>query len=47
MTIDDRKVFTDSKDFTLSNLREMFDEGDIIINPDYGIMCTTTKSFQK
>ena len=35
MTIDDRNVFTDSKDFTLSNLREMFDEGDIITNPDY------------
>ena len=35
MTIDDRNVFTDSKDFTLSNLREMFDEGDIVTNPDY------------
>ena len=29
------KVFTDQKDFTLSNIRELYMDGDIIINPDY------------
>lgn len=30
-----KRVYTDKKDFTLSNIREMFDEGDIIPQPDY------------
>lgn len=32
---DTKRVYTDKKDFTLSNIREMFDEGDIIPQPDY------------
>ena len=30
-----KTVFTDTKDFTLSNIREMIADGDIIPNPDY------------
>ena len=32
---DNKRVYTDKKDFTLSNIREMFDDGDIIPQPDY------------
>lgn len=35
MDLDDRTVFTESKDFPLSNIREMLADGDIIPNPDY------------
>jgi uncharacterized protein with ParB-like and HNH nuclease domain len=35
MALDEKTVFTDSKDFTLSTIREMYAEGDIITNPDY------------
>ena len=28
-------VYTTQKDFPLSTIREMFDDGDIITNPDY------------
>ena len=31
----DKTVFTEQKDFPLSAIREMYDEGDIIPNPDY------------
>lgn len=30
-----KRVFTDKKDFPLSTIREMFDDGDIIPQPDY------------
>lgn len=30
-----KKVFTDKKDYPLSTIKEMFDEGDIIPQPDY------------
>lgn len=32
---EDKQVFTDKKDFPLSTLKEMFDDGDIIPQPDY------------
>ena len=35
MSLDDRTVFTQSKDYTLTNIRDMLSEGDIIPNPDY------------
>lgn len=35
MMIDEKNIYTDSKDFTLSNLREMVSEGDIVTNPEY------------
>lgn len=35
MNIEDKHVFTEKKDFPLSTLREMIDDGDIIPNPDY------------
>lgn len=35
MDLDNRTVFTDKKDFTLSNIKEMFDDGEIITDPDY------------
>lgn len=35
MNIEDKHVFTEKKDFTLSILKEMVDEGDIIPNPEY------------
>lgn len=35
MNIEDKHVFTEKKDFTLSTLKEMVDEGDIIPNPEY------------
>ena len=35
MNIEDKQVFTEKKDFPLSTLREMVDEGDIIPNPEY------------
>lgn len=35
MDNEEKKVFTTQKDFTLSTIREMFDEGDIKTNPDY------------
>lgn len=31
----DKTVFTEQKDFPLSTIRDMYDEGDIIPNPDY------------
>lgn len=30
-----KRVFTDKKDFPLSLIKEMFDDGDIIPQPDY------------
>ena len=30
-----KRVFTDKKDFPLSLIKDMFDEGDIIPQPDY------------
>ena len=35
MNIEDKQVFTEKKDFPLSTLREMVDDGDIIPNPEY------------
>lgn len=35
MNIDDKQVFTEKKDFPLSTLREMVDDGDIVPNPEY------------
>ncbi|MBR1534841.1 MAG: DUF262 domain-containing protein [Ruminococcus sp.] len=35
MDIENNKVFTTQKDFPLSTLRQMYDEGDIVTNPDY------------
>lgn len=35
MALDDKIVYTTQKDFPLSTLREMFDDGDIVTNPDY------------
>ena len=35
MILDDKTVFTASKDFLLSTLKDMLDDGDIIPNPDY------------
>lgn len=35
MNIEEKQVFTDKSDFTLSTLKEMVDDGDIIPNPDY------------
>jgi len=35
MNIDDKTVFTEQKDLTLSQLKEMCEDGDIIPNPDY------------
>lgn len=35
MILDEKAVFTDSKDFPLSTLKEMLDDGDIVPNPDY------------
>ena len=34
-TLDAKKVFTEDKDFPLSTLREMYDDGDIIPDPEY------------
>ena len=33
--LDEKKVFTEDKNYPLSTLREMFDDGDIIPDPDY------------
>lgn len=33
--IENKQVFTEIKDFTVSSLKDMFDDGDIITNPDY------------
>lgn len=33
--LNQKKVFTDKKDYPLSTIKEMFDEGDIIPQPDY------------
>ena len=33
--LDTKKVFTDTKDYPLSIIKEMFDDGDIIPQPDY------------
>lgn len=33
--MEEKIVYTDKKDFPLSTIREMFDDGDIITNPDY------------
>src|SRR5574344_96444 len=35
MNIEDKQVFKEKKDFPLSTLREMVDDGDIIPNPEY------------
>lgn len=35
MDLDNRTVFTDKKDFTFSSIKEMFDDGEIITDPDY------------
>lgn len=35
MNIEDKQVFTEKKDFPLSTLREMVDDGDIVPNPEY------------
>ena len=32
---DSKRVFTEKKDFPLSTIKDMFDEGDIIPQPDY------------
>lgn len=33
--LDTKKVFTDTKDYPLSIIKEMFDDRDIIPQPDY------------
>lgn len=33
--IEEKKVYTDKKDYPISTIREMFDDGDIIPQPDY------------
>ena len=33
--VDSMKVFTENKDLTISNIRDMVDENDLILNPDY------------
>lgn len=33
--MEDKKVYTTQKDFPLSTIREMFDDGDIVTDPDY------------
>lgn len=35
MNFENKTVFTDKKDYTLSTIREMFDDGDIVTDPDY------------
>ncbi len=35
MEFESKTVFTDKKDYTLSTIRIMFDEGDIVTDPDY------------
>lgn len=35
MNMNDKKVFTEQKDLTLSQLKEMCADGDIVTNPDY------------
>lgn len=35
MLLDDKTIYTDSKDFPLTTLRDMFADGDIVTNPDY------------
>lgn len=35
MALEGKTVFTDSKDFTLTTIKDMFDDGEIITNPDY------------
>ena len=35
MDFENKTVFTDKKDYTLSTIKEMFDDGDIITDPDY------------
>jgi len=35
MDLEEKQVFTDKKDYLLSTLKEMVDDGDIIPNPDY------------
>lgn len=35
MAKEDKIVYTTKKDFPLSTIREMFDDGDIVTNPDY------------
>lgn len=33
--MEDKTVYTTQKDFPLSTIREMFDDGDIVTDPDY------------
>lgn len=33
--LDEKKVITDDKNYPLSTIRDMYDEGDLITNPDY------------
>ena len=35
MAMEDKTVYTTQKDFPLSTIREMFDDGDIVTDPDY------------
>lgn len=35
MEFESKTVFTDKKDYTLSTIKEMFDDGDIVTDPDY------------
>lgn len=35
MAKEEKNVYTSQKDFPLSTIREMFDDGDIVTNPDY------------
>lgn len=35
MALEDKIVYTTQKDFPLSTIREMFDDGDIVTDPDY------------
>lgn len=35
MALEGKTVFTDAKDFTLTTIKDMFDDGEIITNPDY------------
>ena len=34
-TVEEKRVYTDRKDLTLSNIRDMCDDGDIILQPDF------------
>lgn len=33
--MEEKTVYTTQKDFPLSTIREMFDDGDIVTDPDY------------